>query len=322
MTGSDAILIVGLPRSGTTWTLRALAQNEGTKPLLEPDNEDKFPQAIHAKRGFGRYPVLEPGDQADGYRTLWDWILRGACEDRRSQLARHLLGPGAAGRIHDGRRDPVTRLAGWMARIPRPRPGGDGVDGSRIVAKSIHAQLATEWLATEFNVTVLLLLRHPANVLASWLEVKLKDARNATLETRPEIWSRYLEPWGVPLPGADPVERVSWRIGLLTAAIEDSASRHPEWHLRTHESLCFDPVSEFRKLSAELGLGWGEASEAFLAENDTPGNGYAVKRIASEQPGAWRRRLDSTQVATLRRALELFPIATWSDRDFAMSERD
>lgn len=310
---SRPIVIVGLPRSGTTWTLRALASAPGTTALLEPDNEDKYPAAITGKRSLGRYPVLRPGDQALPYRQLWTWILAGAAEGRRAGLARRLLGPGAVDRIHQGQRDPLTRLAGALAWAPGARPPERT---GRIVAKSIHAQLATEWLATEFDLDMVLLLRHPASVLASWLAVNLKDARNATLETRPEVRARYLEPWGVPLPGDDPVERVSWRIGLLTAALEEAASRHPDWHLRTHEGLCTDPAAEFGRLATDLGLDWGPSSEAFLEEHDTPGSGFVIKRVASELPDAWRARLDADQVTTLRRTLDLFPIRTWTDRDF------
>ena len=310
------VLIVGLPRSGTTWTMRVLSSGPGTKVLGEPDNEDKFPASIHAKRKLGRYPVLRPGEACPPYRKLWEWILDGAHEGGRAQLARHLLGPGSVNRIHEGRPDPVTWLAGMVARNPRPAPSPGA---PRLVVKSIHAQLSAEWLADAFDVEVLMVLRHPANVLASWLEVNLKDARNSTLENRPEIRARYLEPWGVPLPGPDPIERISWRIGLLVAALEDARSRHPEWHVRSHEQLCTDPVAEFQKLYAEMGLEWGDSSAQYLDEHNTPGSGFVVNRVASELSDAWRHRLDDDQLATLRRVLAWFPITTWNDRDF---ERD
>ena len=144
----------------------------------------------------------------------------------------------------------------------------------------------------------------------------------STLENRPEIRSRYLEPWSVPLPGPDPVERMSWRIGLLTAAVEDAASRHPEWHLRTHEGLCADPTAGFRQLFADLGLEWGESPQSFLDGHNAPGSGFVINRVASELSDSWHRRLDDGQLATLRRALELFPINSWTDSDFTRSRTD
>ena len=185
-----------------------------------------------------------------------------------------------------------------------------------VVAKSIHAQLSLEWIAGEFDIAPLVLLRHPANVLASWMEVQLKDGRNSTLESRPEVRTRYADRWGVPPPGDDPIEKMSWRIGLLVAALEEAVSRHPEWQVRTHEQLCTDSVATFRTLFADLGLEWSEATERFLVENDTPGQGFDTKRVASELSDSWQRRLDDDQVATLRRVLGHFPIRTWSDGDF------
>jgi hypothetical protein len=307
------IVIVGLPRSGTTWTLRALGQAEQVLTVLEPDNEDKQPAAIRAKRRVGRYPVLDPGQASPQYQRLWEWIFAGAPEGQRSLLARRMLGPGAVERIHDGRFDPVTWLAGGIAGWPPPT---EDAPRGRVVAKSIHAQLSIEWLADRFDVEVVLLLRHPANVLASWLELHLKDARNTTLENDAEIRTRFLEPWGIDLPGPDPVEQMSWRIGLLTAVLEDAAARHPEWPVRIHEQLCLDPIAEFQQLYGDLGLPWGPASEDFLRTHNAPGTGFAVHRIASEVSDSWRRRLDDRQLETLRRVLGRFPISTWSDQDF------
>src|ERR1035441_660413 len=93
------VVIVGLPRSGTTWTMRALGTSPGALRVGEADNEDKYPAAIHAKRRLGRYPVLGPGEKNRAYHRLWDWILHGAHEDARSLRARQILGPGAHERI-------------------------------------------------------------------------------------------------------------------------------------------------------------------------------------------------------------------------------
>jgi Sulfotransferase family len=307
-------VIAGLPRSGTTWTAAVLGHVEGAVQISEPDNEDKHPNAIHAKRKLGRYPVLGPGENDRDYHLLWEWILSGAPEGRRDRLAHQILGHGLENRLYEGRSDAVTWLGGMVARNHRPAAAAPG----RVVAKSIHLQLALEWLASAFDVEVLVLFRHPANVLASWMEVNLKDARNSTLEIRPDIRRRYVDRWGVPLPGPDPVERMCWRIGLLLAALEESTNRHPEWHRRSHEHLCEDPDVEFRRLYDELGLTWTAEVGKFLEDKNTPGTGFQLKRVASELSDSWRDRLDEHHLDVLRETLALFPITTWTDRDFEM----
>ena len=309
--GSSPVVIAGLPRSGTTWTLRVLGTSPGTRKVLEPDNEDKFPAAIHAKHTLGRYPCLVPGQRARAYRGLWAWILAGGREDWRSNQARRILGPRYETRIFEGRLDLTTWSAATLARNPR---AGTPV-AERVVAKSIHAQLSLEWIDHQFDITPLVLLRHPANVLASWMEVGLKDGRNSTLESRPEVRTRYVDRWGVPLPGDDPVERMSWRIGLLIAALEEAVARNPHWQMRTHEQLCTDSVATFRTLFDDLGLEWGDTTEQYLVDNDTPGEGYATRRVAADVIDSWQRRLDDAELATLRRVLATFPITTWSDAD-------
>ncbi len=311
------MLVAGLPRSGTTWTLQVLGRSPGARRVPEPDNEDKYPAAIHAKHRLGRYPSLVPGQRCRSYRRLWAWILAGGYEPARSHWARRILGPGERERIFEGKRDLTTFLAASLARDPatRSRPP-DGAPHSRVVAKSIHAQLALEWIDSQFDVDMLVLLRHPANVLASWMEVKIKDSRNSTLETRPDIRERYVRRWGVPLPGPDPIEQMSWRIGLLLAALEEALARNPGWHVRTHEDLCANPHAEFRRLYADLGLDWSEATEAYLQDHDAPGEGFMLHRVAAELSDSWQRRLDDEQLATLQRVLSWFPVAQWSDQDF------
>jgi hypothetical protein len=295
--------------------MRVLGTSPQTLRILEPDNEDKYPAAIHAKSTMGRYPCLLPGQRATPYQRLWQWILSGADEGWRSTQARRILGPGEAARIFEGDMDLTTWLAAMLARNPRPGPD----PSARIIAKSIHAELSLEWIASEFDITPLVLLRHPANVLASWMEVQLKDGRNSTLESRSEVRARYTDRWDVPQPGNDPIEKMSWRIGLLIAALEEALERHPEWHVRTHEQLCTDSVATFRTLFDDLGLTWSDATAEYLVENDTPGDGFATRRVASELSDSWQRRLDDEQLATLRRVLGWFPITTWADADYERS---
>jgi len=294
-----------------------LGTSPGTVKVLEADNEDKFPAAIHAKHRLGRYPSLVPGQQAGPYRGLWAWILAGGTETWRSQQARRILGPGEATRIFEGNMDLTTWFASTLARNPGAR---DPVP-QRVIAKSIHAQLALEWIDRAFTITPLVLLRHPGNVLASWMDVGLKDGRNSTLESRSEIRARFVDRWDVPLPGSDPIEKMSWRIGLLIAAVEEALARNPGWHVRTHEQLCTDSVATFRTLFDDLGLEWGDATEQFLVENDTPGEGYATKRVAADIIDSWQRRLDDGQLATLRRVLATFPITTYTDADLERTLR-
>ncbi len=319
--GPRPIVVVGPARGGTTWTGQVLDSAPGTQLLIEPDNEDKYPGAIRGKRRLGRYPVLEPDEEGGPYREMWDWILHDASTTPRIRLARRLLSIGDQRtkfihpRYFQGRRDPAMWAIATIGVSRRARPH-QRPPGRRVIAKSVHAQLALEWLSSEFEVDVVVLLRHPANVLASWKAVNFKDGRFPSLERNPRVLERYVRRWGVDLPGEDTTEQICWRIALLTAALEEAAARHPEWHLMVHEETCVDPDTAFRNLFSALDLPWTEPTEAYLREHDLPGTGFQIRRVASTVADSWRRSLTDEELDCLTRVIEQFPIRRWRSGDF------
>lgn len=320
-TQSRPLLLAGIPRSGTTWTMQVLGADPNLAPLLEPDNEGTSAPAIWGKKAVGRFPALQPGDHDQRYHGLWSWILAGAPRSPRLRVAAQILRPvqpPGRTRFLQGRRVPLMTMAGAIASHPGSGTPSE-LGNQRLLVKSVHVPLALEWLAEEFEIDVLVLLRHPGNVLASWLALNLNE-RFIRLEDNPAVRTRLLDSWGVAAPGPDSLERMVFSIGVLTTALEAAASRHPRWLVRTHEQLCSDPGREFKKLYADLGLTWSEAVEGFLVGNDRPGEGFLTQRVAAELPDNWKRRLTSDQVAVMQRVLSQFPLKTWTAEDFHASE--
>lgn len=333
MTGeARPVVIAGIPRSGSTWTARVLAQIARAPLLHEPDNDKRALGALVAKRSLGRFPALRPGDPAPRYERLWRDALGGLSTDvttRRGQLVDRLwTGAGSSQREHavQGRLSTRIRLAAALTGGPRATPDSPStvpVVGV-VVVKTVHAPLALEWLVDRFPpVRVVVVLRHPANVLCSWRELALPDQDRA-LDQHPAVQRDYLTPWHVrPPPSADPVARAAWHVCLLTAALLDAAARHAEWVVVVHEDLCVAPVPRFSALAHELGLPWRNDAERFLQESDRPGDGFAVHRRASEQPDRWRSRLAPEGVRALATAAAQFPgLDRWAGELRCAAERD
>ena len=295
-----------MPRSGSSWIGRALGRADGVAYVHEPDNEKRDPFAAKAKAALGRFPVLAPEDDAPAYELLWRGAFAGgaASEDERhraalegfSKLTKEDLEVAVSGRSDAVRAAAATAL---------PRVAAPG----RPIVKSVHAALALPWIRARFDVDVIVVRRHPLNVLASMFDLDMPD-RDRGLDRLPRVVRDYATRWGVdpPAPGATPLERAAWQVGLLQSALVE------ERDVTTtvvHEDVCLDPAEAFRALFETLGLRWTDAVREHVRASDRPGSGYKTARVAAEQPERWRRRFDDGEVAVVRAVLAAFPLPGW-----------
>jgi hypothetical protein len=313
----NRVLVVGVPRSGTTWVGRVLAAALETKLLDEPDNHFVAPYAFRAKRRLaqGSYPRLRIGDEAPQYESLWRYAfaLKTRTASRisfraRRRLSRDLLQreqPDHVNRTLTRKQRPHAglRAAELLAVPEQPQRQSDTV-----VVKSVYAALSLEWITALCTPRVVVVLRNPLNVLSSWLE--LNWLRNDALETlaRPmteELAARYKAP--LPLEDWSRIERAAWLSGALTSVLADLGDEPGTRTVVTHELLCRDPRQGFRAVVDGFGLEWDPQADRLLAELNRPGRGYEVTRIAEQLEDVWRARLSPEQVSEARSVLEHFP---------------
>jgi hypothetical protein len=309
------VLLVGLPRSGTTWVASMLASAEQAALVFEPDNHLRSPFALRAKVGLagGYYPSLAPDDEAPVYAELWlnALGLRGFGYTPVERLRR--AGAWRAfGRCrhHDvprafrtgGTISPRLHLARALA-VP-DRPSSVARD---VVVKSVYAPRSVEWIASQTNVQIVVLFRNLLNVVSSWLElgwVGPPDADELTVSD-PLIQERDRVRSGVGPVGDDwpPYARLAWFLGLLTLDLQKAARRNPSWRVVRHEDLCADPVRHIRALAGDLGLNWTDTTDAQVAASDRPGRAFETSRVAAEAREAWRSRLTSAQALHIESVL-------------------
>lgn len=309
--------MAGAPRTGTTWVATVLSFAKGLTWINEPDNEWPNLFALKAKRGLGRFPVLEEGDAAPrAYERLWDRALAGYRAGRYGEALAWKLDQGERTMADlwramcdhaNPRLSPRLRLLTLLATAPSVR----GEPGP-VLVKSVHAPLALEWIAARLRPQVLVVLRHPLNVIASWMEL---GWGGCALETNPRVRDRFGARWSLPQlgAGASRVHRVAWEVGLFTSALQAAADRHPEWVVASHDSLCRDPEAGFRLLYERLGLVWPESARSYLGESNRPGSGWSMSRVAAEQPDSWRSRLSAEQVRDIWSVVSRFQ-APWVER--------
>lgn len=277
------VLIVGVPRSGTTWVGRMLSAEPGVHYDNEPDSTDYPLTAVVLGRNW--FPALAPGEEAPLVRLMWDVFFRGGWG----------TGPGA-------------RLAGaLLPRLPVPvaRAGVAALGRSRLrhpapahtLIKSVRATLCLEWLEAEQAPAIVVVLAHPLNILSSWLRLGWEGWPTNRL---PALTGPMAAHGLHPPDEGRRVEAVTWTICAQQAILLETLARHPGWQRVVHERLCLEPAAGFAAVAAATGLPWtARAEETVAASNADGGSTYEVRRLTAEQVDRWRR-LSADELAAAR----------------------
>ncbi|MGH2820726.1 MAG: sulfotransferase [Actinomycetota bacterium] len=308
---APALLVTGVPRSGTTWVANVLRRAEGALYIHEPDTENVEPYALEAKRTLGRYPALLPGDEAPAYESLWLRALQGNKRERTfgQRAAKRLLREASESEVRHaylpgGRPSLRLRAARRLAVPPSDRHAA-----SLVIVKSVFSALALEWIEDRFTPRVLVVRRNLLNVLASWIDLAYEPVG---IGRDPRVREAFVEPLGMPPPPSDrsALAETSWEVALLDRVLAAQAERHPEWLVVSHDDLCIDPRAAFQDLYGRLGLAWSPQADRFIEDSNAEGRGYSLKRVTRDQPESWRSRLNDKQVEEIRSVLAGFSHST------------
>lgn len=316
------VLIVGIARSGKTWTGRVLAQAKGAEYLDEPDNHFLVPYAFGVKRRarLRLYPALAPGEDSAEYEALWRHAFCTAGPDRhragrlRRPLSKFLLqgvrfspfvrfnrsADRARLTLYERRAQPCRLALAERLAVPETPP--DGAD--HVIALSAYAHLSAGWIADRLQTSVLIVRRDLRSVLGTWIAERWLDSSADFLdEVDPGVLSEFAEQQQIALPHetASPVARAAWWLGFLTRNLQCLARRHPEWPIVDYEELVTDPHTVFPRVAAQLGLEWtSDWTRSLESER-------RARSVASLRP-----RLSPADESEVVRTLQPFQLGEWA----------
>jgi hypothetical protein len=283
-TRSPPLLIVSLPRSGSSWVGKTLGRASDALYLREPISQSHL--ALNKRRGvvFNIDPSSLPPGYAASARAAFDGV------------------PAFPANV-------VTFPGQWRLSARRR---------SRLVIKEVNP-LALEWLIREYRPRIIYLIRHPAAVAASFARLGwLAEERHPDMEAR--FSAQRLGLTGADLGR---VAGSPWaEHGALQALVMERALRtladHDDHLVVRYEEICAEPVALFRRLFDFAGLRWDSGmEEKIVAETELAEHNryetYSTHRSSRTLIDSWRTEVAPDALAELKRAFLSFAPAHYRE---------
>jgi hypothetical protein len=301
------VLVTGSHRSGTGWVGQMLAS--GPTPVgyvWEPFSLQHRPGtfAVRVRHWFPY--VCE--ENAAPYRR--------AVEDLLAWRYRPLAELRAARRPHD-----LVRLGrDWRRFAARRR------SGAVPLLKDPIAVFSAEWLERAFDLSVVVIVRHPAAFAASIKRLGWTHPFSHFLE-QPLLMRDLLAPHREEIEryasGNRPVVDQAILLWILIHdVLRGYRERHPGWAFARLEDLSREPVAHFRGLFEHLGLRFDERVEARVRETTDARNPVeahradSIHRHSAAHVWNWKRTLTSDEVVRVRERTEPLASHFYGDEDW------
>ena len=296
--GTNLVLILGAPRSGTTWLAKIFDSHPSVIYRHEPDT---------VLRNLD-VPIMCDIEETDAYRDLVCDYLARLTEIRTLKAAGSLpiFTKDYRGRLRQLRHTAfiyglhAVNMLSRGSRMVRDLSIPDSFDPSRhpplrTVVKSVsflgRIGLIAEVLPQS---RIIFLLRHPCGQIASMLRGTRLGKLRERLSVEEMAACEYSARLGLTREALEtmPVsEQLAWRWALFNQkALDDLRGRYNVRILR-YEELCAQPMNEAEALFAFAGLSWPKQSAAFI-RTSTKGAAieryYGVVRDSKSAANAWR----------------------------------
>lgn len=179
----------------------------------------------------------------------------------------------------------------------------------RVLIKDPIGFFSAEWMARRFAARVVIVVRHPAAWVDSFLRTDWCQPRER-LRTQPELCAGLLKPFYDVLHGeqekGDRLQQTCTTWNMFMHVMRTYRESHPDWLFVRHEDLSVDPLAGFERLYRNLGLVYNEGCRDVVRRHslaDSKSASYArasVTRDSRLNLLRWRKNLTQESVKRIR----------------------
>ena len=302
------LLLTGSHRSGTTWVGKIIAASPTVGYIHEPFNPTIYRPWLCDCRFHGFTYVTARNESAyikplqETFAFSYNWWAALHSLRNRHDLRK---------RLHEYR-----AFRGYRK------------NGSRPLVKDPIAVFSAEWLASTFDMDVVVLIRHPAAFVSSIKRVgwthDFSDflAQEALMQDYLHLFEADIKDFSETEYGIFDQAILIWR--LIHHVIIKYREKHANWVFLRHEDISNDPVGQFEFLFRRLHIPFSkeikETVEAHSASSnpvEPPGDAINfVKRDSKANIFAWKDRLSRQEIDEIKaRTHDIYP-AFYSEADW------
>ncbi len=302
MMNRKPILVTGSHRSGTTWVGKMLAASPSVGYIHEPFNLTHRPGICTAKFPYW-FTYITKENEAPYYEPLNNTLAF------RFDIAAEL--PAIQSMRHVGRMlKNYKNFSMYHYRNAIP------------LMKDPIALFSSEWLATTFDMNMIVLIRHPAAFTSSISRL------NWTHNYQPLLMRDYLAPFEAEIRAFAETEHdileqgtLLWRI--IHYVILQYKERYKDWIFLRHEDISTDPLQHFEYLYKRMNLTMTDKEKKVIEDYSSEDNpteatkGHTfVKRNSKSNIKSWRKKFTEQELNNLRTQVEEISHKFYSDADW------
>jgi hypothetical protein len=181
--------------------------------------------------------------------------------------------------------------------------------GGRLIVKDPIACVSSEWLANNFELEVVVLVRHPAAFAASLKRLYWEFPFDHLLD-QDLLMAEHLQPYRSEMERRpkDVVAQAALLWKCLYSVLFTYVDRNPGWIVKSHEQLSREPVTELKGLYEALNLNWSDAIAGQIASHTQAGNPvrapegivHEITRDSAANATSWKRTLTEHEIGCVQ----------------------